>query len=36
MDYSLKVIEILKSETFSNWLAGLKDRQARVRIGWKD
>jgi putative addiction module killer protein len=32
MDYSLRVLEILKSETFSNWLADLKDRQARVRI----
>jgi putative component of toxin-antitoxin plasmid stabilization module len=36
MDYSSLVIEIFKSDTFSNWLAGLKDRQARVRIGWKD
>ena len=32
MDYSLRVIEILKSDTFSDWLAGLKDRQARMRI----
>ncbi len=32
MDYSLRVLEILKSETFNNWLADLKDRQARVRI----
>jgi putative component of toxin-antitoxin plasmid stabilization module len=31
MDYSLRGIEILKSETFSDWLAGLKDRQARAR-----
>ena len=32
MDYSLRVLEILKSETFNNWLADLTDRQARVRI----
>jgi putative addiction module killer protein len=33
MDYSSLVIEILKSDTFNKWLLGLKDRQARVRIG---
>ena len=32
MDYSFKVIEIVQSDTFSQWLGRLKDRQARARI----
>ena len=32
MDYSFSVIEIVQSDTFSEWLARLKDRQARARI----
>lgn len=32
MDYSFSVIEIVQSDTFSQWLGRLKDRQARARI----
>ena len=32
MDYTLSVIEILQSETFSRWVGKLKDRQAIARI----
>ena len=32
MDYSFSVIEIVQSDTFSEWLGRLKDRQARARI----
>jgi len=32
MDYTLSVIEILQSETFSRWVGILKDRQAIARI----
>ena len=32
MDYNLTVIEIVKSNTFDQWLQGLKDRVARARI----
>ena len=32
MDYNLTVIEIVKSNTFDEWLQGLKDRVARARI----
>jgi putative addiction module killer protein len=32
MDYTLSVIEILQSETFSRWFGKLKDRQAIARI----
>ena len=32
MDYSFGVIEIVQSDTFSEWLGRLKDRQARARI----
>jgi putative addiction module killer protein len=32
MDYTLSMIEILQSETFSRWVGKLKDRQAIARI----
>lgn len=32
MDYTLAMIEILQSETFSRWVGKLKDRQAIARI----
>ena len=32
MDYTLTVIQIVKSNTFDQWLQGLKDRVARARI----
>lgn len=32
MDYNWVVIDIFKSETFDQWLQGLKDRVARARI----
>ena len=32
MDYTWVMIEIIKSETFHQWLHGLKDRVARARI----
>ena len=32
MAYSWRVFEIIRSSTFDNWLARLKDRQARARI----
>lgn len=30
MDYNLIMIEIVKSDTFDQWLHGLKDRVARA------
>lgn len=32
MDYNTPMIEIVKSDTFDQWLRGLKDRVARARI----
>lgn len=32
MDYNWTVIKIVKSDTFDQWLYGLKDRVARARI----
>ena len=32
MDYTLSMIEVLKSETFTRWIVKLKDRQAVARI----
>ena len=32
MDYTLIMIEIVKSDTFDTWLQDLKDRVARARI----
>lgn len=32
MDYNSTMIEIIKSESFHQWLHGLKDRVARARI----
>lgn len=32
MDYNSNLIEIVKSNTFDQWLQGLKDRVARARI----
>ena len=30
--YNIRMFEIIQSTTFSQWLGGLKDRQARMRI----
>lgn len=32
MDYTWRMIEVIQSETFRNWLSKLKDRQAIARI----
>lgn len=32
MDNTLRMLEILQSETFQRWLSGLKDRRAVARI----
>jgi putative addiction module killer protein len=32
INYDMNVLEIIQSTTFSIWLGGLKDRQARMRI----
>lgn len=32
MDYNTAMIEIVKGDTFDQWLRGLKDRAARARI----
>ena len=32
MDYTLSMFEIIQSDTFKHWRAGLKDRQAALRI----
>ena len=32
MDYRLPMIEVVQSDTFSNWLSRLADRKARARI----